>query len=135
MNTQAVVEDHDEVTEMIEFFQAGGYSMFMVLLFGVLALVAAAAFVRKPEERHVGMIRALSVATVFSVVAGFCANLAAVMSQVPQHPEWAHSPDVNLIVMTGIGESLAPGIMGFTMLALVWLVTAAGVRRLSAVAV
>jgi len=71
---------------------------------------------------------------VFAILSGVAANVATVMSKVPQNPEWAQSPDVHLIVMTGIGESLAPAVMGLTMLALAWVVTAAGVRRMAAVA-
>ena len=116
---------------MMEFFRAGGYSMFLVLLFGVLALGTAAFYAWRPQERYVGMVRALSAATVFAILSGIAANVAAVMSQVPANPEWAQSPDVHLIVMTGLGESCAPAIMGFTLLALAWLVTAAGVRRMA----
>ncbi len=115
---------------MMEFFAAGGWSMIVVLLFGALTLGGAAAFFRKPDQRRVGTIRGLSVATVFAVLCGICADLAAVFTKVPNNPEWAHSPDLPLIVMTGLGESLAPAILGFSLLSLAWLVTAVGVRRL-----
>lgn len=117
---------------MMEFFAAGGWPMIVVLLFGALTLVGAAAFFRKPEERHIGMIRGLSVATVFAVLCGVCADLAAVFTKVPNNPEWAQSPDLPLIVMTGLGEALTPAILGFSLLALAWMVTAVGVRRLGA---
>jgi hypothetical protein len=115
---------------MIEFFQAGGWSMFLILALGLLTLGAAAMFMRKPEARDVGMIRGFSVATVFAVLCGVATDLATVFTHVPNHPEWAHSPDMPLIVMTGLGESLTPAILGFSMLTLAWLVTAVGVRRL-----
>jgi uncharacterized membrane protein len=117
---------------MLEFFRAGGYSMVLVLLFGALTLVAAVVFIRKPKEQHVGTIRALSTATVFTVLGGFTSCLAAVFTKVPNRPEWAHSPDLPLIVMTGLGEALTPAILGFSLLSLAWLLTAAGVRRLGA---
>ena len=84
----------------------------------------------KPTDRHIGMIRSLSVATVFVVLAAIAADLAAVFTNVPGNPEWAQSPEMPLIVMIGLGEALAPAISGFTLLALSWLATAAGVRRL-----
>ena len=117
---------------MMEFFAAGGWPMIVVLLFGALTLVGAGAFFHKPEERHIGMIRGLSVATVFSVLCGVCADLATVFTKVPSTPEWAQSPDLPLIVMQGLGESLTPAILGFSLLSLAWLVTAVGVRRLGA---
>jgi putative copper export protein len=117
---------------MVQFFLAGGYSMVLVLLFAGLTLVAAVAFLRRPKEKDVATIRALSAATVFTVLGGVAACLAAVFTKVPGNPEWAHSPDLALIVMTGLGEALTPAILGFTLLSLVWLITAAGVRRLGA---
>ena len=117
---------------MLEFFLAGGYSMVLVLLFAALTLVAAIAFMRRPKEKDVGRIRALSAATVFTVLGGFSANLAAVFTKVPGNLEWAHSPDLALIVMTGLGEALTPAILGFTLLSITWLITAAGVGRLGA---
>ena len=115
---------------MIRFFKAGGAPMLVVLLLGLFTLAAAIAFMRKPQERHIGMIRGLSVATVFGVLGSMTANVAAVFSHVPANPKWSHSPDLPLIVMMGLGEALTPSILGFTMLSLAWLVTAVGVRRL-----
>ncbi len=106
--------------------------MFLVLGLGAVTLGSAAYFVRKPKEQHVGMIRGFSVATAFAVLGGMAANLAAVFTHVPNHPEWAQSPDMPLIVMTGLGEALTPAILGFSLLSLAWMVTAVGVRRLGA---
>ena len=117
---------------MIEFFQAGGWSMIPVLLFGLLALGAAVRAAMRPNERWLGIVRALSASTVFAVMTGLAADIAAVCSQVPARPEWAESPRVHLIVMQGIAESMAPAVMGFTLLALAWLVAAASVRRIGA---
>ena len=36
---------------------------------------------------------------------------------------------VLLIVMTGLGESMAPAILGFSMLTVAWILAAAGLRR------
>lgn len=115
---------------MAEFFQAGGVSMWFVTLFGLLTLGAAVYLTVRPHERHVGTIRALSGATTFVILMGLFLNLSAVMYNVSGRDEWAHSPDVHLIVMTGIGESLTTPVLGFGLLAVAWLVTAVGVRRL-----
>lgn len=115
---------------MLEFVKAGGVPGLFVLLMGFATLGTAVWFMAKPADRHIGMIRSLSVATVFVVLAAIAADLAAVFTKVPANPEWAHSPDLALIVMTGIGEALAPAVSGFALLALSWLATAAGVRRL-----
>jgi hypothetical protein len=115
---------------MIEFFQAGGFPMWIVLLLGLASLVSAGLFAFKPDERKVGFIRGLSNATVFSVLSGVTADFATVCHHVPNNPEWAKSPEIHLIVMMGIAESLTPAIMGFTMLSLVWMMVGIGHRRL-----
>lgn len=111
------------------FFQSGGVPMFFILAFGVLALGMAARFAWRPEARIRAVAEALARATLFSVGSGTFAALGAVFSQVPAHDEWAHSPDLPLIVMTGLGESMAPGILGFSLLSLTWLLLAVGARR------
>jgi hypothetical protein len=116
---------------MMSFMQAGGWSMWVVLLFGLITLVASGLFAFRPDERKIAFIRAMSLATSFSVLSGVTSDIAAVMTKVPEHPEWSKSPDLHLIVMTGIGESMAPAVLGFTMLSLVWMIAAVGVRRLA----
>ena len=106
--------------------------MWIVLLFGLVVLASAIRFAVGPDERRIGFIRAMSTATVFSVLSSVAADIGAVMHKVPNHPEWSKSPDLHLIVMIGIGESMAPAILGFTMLALAWMITAVGMRRLAA---
>lgn len=114
---------------MPDLIRAGGVPMLFIVAFGALALGAAARFAWRPDPRRVAAVRALSLATLASIGSGTCADLAAVASKVPANPAWAHGPDLPLIVMQGIGESMAPGIAGFTLLSLVGLVMAVGHRR------
>ncbi len=116
---------------MAEFMRAGGFVMWVVLLFGGVTLGASLLFAWRPDEGKIGFIKAMTVATVFSVLSAIAADFGAVMSKVPKHPEWSKSPEIHLIVMTGLGESTAPAILGFTILSLVWVVTAVGIRKLS----
>ncbi len=60
---------------------------------------------------------------------GFCSNLATVCLTVPEHPQWANDPKVGLIVLQGLGESLAPLVLGCGLLAAAWLLAAVGGRR------
>ncbi len=116
---------------MIEFFKAGGLPMWFILLFGLLSLLAAGAFAVRPDPRRVETVRSLSYATVFSIAAGIVADLATVGSKVPAHLEWSVSPKIHLIVMQGIAESLTPGVLGFSLLSLTWMLMAIGHRRLA----
>lgn len=115
---------------MLEFFRSGGWGMWFVLVFGGLSLAAALRFAVGPDPRRVDAVRDLTRATLFSIGAAIVSGFAAVGSHVPANPEWANSPKVHLIVMEGISESLAGGVLGFTMLSLTWMLMAIGHRRL-----
>lgn len=111
---------------MVEFMRAGGWSMWIVLLFGLGAMVAAGVFVFRRDLGKLALVRALTLATVFAIATGLCANLAAVMT----HAAGGEIPaPVHVIVMQGLAESLAPGVLGFTMLSISWLLVAVGTRR------
>lgn len=116
---------------MMDFFRAGGFGMWLVLALGIAALITAGLFARSPDERRMSMIRALTWATIFSAITAVASNLSMVFYTVPSKPEWAQSPDMPLIVMTGLAESLAPMILAGGFLTMVWLVAAVGMRRLS----
>jgi hypothetical protein len=110
---------------MVEFMKAGGFSMWFVLLFGLGALVTAALFAWRRDVGKQALVRALTLATLFAIASGLCANLAAVMTHAADHG----GPDVPFMVMQGLAESVAPGILGFTMLSISWLLVAVGSRR------
>jgi hypothetical protein len=116
---------------MIEFFREGGWGMWLVVALGGATLVTAALFAREPDERRITLLRSLTIASIFSIATAVFSNLATVMHTVPNRPEWAEGGRVHLVVMIGIGESLAPAILGGSFLTLAWLVAAVGVRRLA----
>lgn len=116
---------------MLDFIRAGGFPMLFVILLGLVALAAAAHFVWRPDARKVEVVRALEKAVLFASLSGLAVALAAVGYKVPSTPEWAKSPDMPLIVMTGIAESMSAPILGFTVLSLVALLMAIGHRRLA----
>lgn len=117
---------------MMEFMRHGGYSMWVVLLFGGIAMTSAVIFAFRPEESRLGFIRAMSTATVFATLSGLAANLAATFHTVTSTEEYHSYPDIALVPMVGISESLATPILGFTLLGIVWFILAIGLRRLSA---
>jgi hypothetical protein len=117
---------------MMDFMRAGGFAIWLVLLFGLITLGAAALFAWRPDERRLAFIRAMTWATLFQTIAATVMGFGAVGFKVPNTPAWAESPKVHLIVMEGIAESLTNSMLGFTVLAVAWLVTAIGIRRLAA---
>lgn len=120
-----------EVDVMVEFIRAGGFGIWIVLLFGIILLGSSARFVWKPNDGHVGFLRGMSTATVFSMGTAVSSNIAMVMWSVPKNDEWGKSPEMPLIVMTGIAESLTPAILGFAFLTLAWFMVAVGHRRMT----
>ena len=71
------------------------------------------------------LIRALTWATLLGIASGLCANVAAVMTYAANNAP----PDLHLVVMQGLAEAVAPGVLGFTMLSISWLLVAVGTRR------
>ncbi len=112
---------------MLGFMQEGGLSMWLILVLGILALWLGASFAARPAERKLNMLRPLSLATVFSVLGGIAADIGSVMKKVSTLPD---APNANApLYLRGIGESMVPAILGFTLLSLAWLLIAVGFRR------
>ncbi len=111
---------------MIEFFQAGGFSMWFILALGLVTCVSGVLYAKARTRPALVRLALFSVATFFAAVAGLASDLATVFMKVPAHPEWSKSPDLHLIVMTGIGESLTPVVLGSALLMIAWTIAAAG---------
>lgn len=114
---------------MMEFFQAGGFSMWAILALGIVTGVAGGLYAKSQTRQALMRLVLFSVATVFASIGGFASDLTAVFMKVPSHPEWSKSPDLHLIVMTGIGESLTTIVLGASLLMIAWTIAAAGLFR------
>lgn len=108
---------------------AGGAPMVLIVVFGLLGLVSAGRYAWAPVSARLGHVVALGIAVVFASLSGVAANLIAVSIHVPANPEWAQSPDLPLIVLAGVGEALAPVVLGFSIVSVQALFTAVGLRR------
>ena len=116
----------------MEWFRAGGFSMWFIAAFGALALLAAGAFARRPDPGLLSRIACLRSAVAWAVVTGVASDLAAVGHAVATNPEWSRSPDLPLIVLTGVAESLIPAVLGGAILSAASLLMAVGHGRLRA---
>ncbi len=112
---------------MLEFMRTGGLAMWIILALGLGCLGLASSYLWQPAERKLAMLRPLSLAMVFAILSGLCAGLAATTKYVSS--ELADLSQLPVIVLIGIGETLTNGILGFSLLMLVWLLTAIGMRR------
>jgi hypothetical protein len=114
---------------MADFLRAGGFSMWFVILFSGVTLIAAVIFAVRADLKKVAFIRGMTAATVFSILCGVLANLLAVARHVGADEQLAKSAELPMILIIGFGESITPAILGFAVLAVTWLIVAAGVRR------
>lgn len=114
---------------MLTVFQEGGFPMYFLLAFGVLALVLAALYARVPSRARLRQALALAFATGFTAITGTAAAIAQVGHQVfgylARHPETT----LPQALLLGLAEAMAPMILGFTLLSLVALILALGFYR------
>ncbi len=108
---------------------SAGIPVVFILIAGLCANAFALAFFRHGEPNLGDAARSMNKATAVATLAGVCASLGAVATKVPQNEEWANSPDVGLIVLSGIGEALVNGVMGFSLVAFAWFLIALAERR------
>lgn len=114
---------------MLTFFQEGGFPMFFLLAFGLSALVLATRYALVPGRARLRLTVGLSLATGFTTLTGAATAFSAVGHQAPAYV--ARHPGTTLpeVVLLGLGESMAPVILGFTMLSLVALIASVGLYR------
>lgn len=111
-----------------QFWQAGGFGMYMVTAFGLTLLLASLRFAVRPDERDVPFTRALTGATLAAIAMSVVSDLGAVCLSVPRlgpkedWPRW---------LLLGAFESLTPAMLGFGLVSLAWLAHAIGIRRLA----
>jgi hypothetical protein len=131
---------------MMTLFRNGGWSMYWVVAFGVVARGGAAQFAARPRASHEGFLKWMSRALVWAILTGICSDAATVlgvgsakmgeshlrMLEGTVVGELADADTRARILCEGLSESLSPGIVGFAFLAVVALLSAVGRRRLDA---
>jgi hypothetical protein len=123
---------------MMTLMENGGFPMWFIVAFGLVALGAAVYNAVRPERRRFELAKWMSKATLYSTFVGTFADLAAVFYNFTGHGRLP-APGVPLdnpvwpkVIFQGIAESTSPGIMGFTLLSLTALMLAVGVSRMPA---
>ena len=95
-----------------------------------VALVAfglAVAFVFRPTEQKLALMRPVSLAAIFATVSGLLGGWMAVLASTAATPD-GHLPAASLY--RGIAESLTVGFVSFGLLAAAWMLVAVrGIRR------
>lgn len=114
---------------MLTVFREGGFPMFFLLAFGLLTLAVAARYAFAPTSRGLRTTIGLGFATAFTTLTGTCADLAQVGHHAPDYQRAHPGTSFAEVLAQGMAESMAPGILGFTVLSLAALLVALGLHR------
>jgi hypothetical protein len=112
---------------MAEYFNEGGFGMYPTALFGLLLLLAAAAYAARPERRLGPLLAGLAAATLGAGSLGFVTGVVTTFQAVAR----VARDDQPLIAFVGVAESLHNLALGFGLLALAALVASGGALRLA----
>mgnify|MGYP001547354165 FL=1 len=116
---------------MANLVREGGFPVFFLLAFGLLAMAFAVRFAAAPTQRGLRTTLSLSVATLLTSINGVFAAFWAVGHQAPAYLKRHPESSLSEVVLLGFGESMSPGILGFTLLSLIALIVTLGVYRQS----
>ena len=109
----------------------GQIGVFAKLTMGVaiIAFGVAVAYVIRPTEQKLVLMRPVSLAAIFATFSGLLGGWIAVLASIPATTD-GHLPVASLY--RGIAESLTVGFVSFGLLAAAWmLVAVGGLRRLA----
>ena len=113
---------------MLDFFRAGGFNMFVLLVLGAVMIATAIRFARNADPHRLSILRALTWALTFASLTGFVAGLVATCKFVINDPDAAKEPLPYLLM--GFSESCSNLILGGAIAVITWTLVAVGVRRM-----
>jgi hypothetical protein len=119
---------------MMTLMRNGGFPMWFIVAFGLVALGGAVRYAFRPDDARLGFVKNMGAATLFSTLTGLFADIAALFTffagrggapamDLAKETQWP------VLLMNGLAEATSPGIMGFTLLSLTALMCAVGQSR------
>lgn len=110
---------------MLEMLSQASLVALLSLVIGVLPLGAGLAYVVRPTEQRLALMRPLSLASIFAGLSGSLTGAINVLALV-----WAREPPVDTRVLAiGAAEALVPLAVAFGSLTIAWLCAAVGLSR------
>jgi hypothetical protein len=113
----------------MEFTFSGIFHVLVLLVLSLVTLGLAVAFAFRPAAKKLGILKALTWATLFSVLAAVAAGVGATALHCAQVEQPVSERDLNTVFMSGMAETMVPPVFGFVVLALSWLMASVGLRR------
>jgi hypothetical protein len=114
------------VPNLVELFGALGVFAKLTMMVAAAAFALAVAYVFRPAEQTLVLMRPVSLAAIFATVSGLLGGWIAILGGI------AATPDGRLAmsrVYLGLAESLTVGFVCFGLLAAAWLLVAVGMLR------
>jgi hypothetical protein len=98
----------------------------LTLILGVIPLVMAVVYVARPTERHLALMRPLSLAGLFAAMTGGVLGFINVLRFL-----WTRelTAETYRVMAIGAAESLVSMFVGFASLSVAWLLVAVGMGR------
>jgi|KBSMisStaDraftv2_1062788.scaffolds.fasta_scaffold1239742_2 hypothetical protein len=112
---------------VLDMFRQMGVFALMTMVMAVVPLIMAVGYVVAPTERNLALMRPISLAAIFSTLAGVSSGGMAVLRSVARAP--VLDPPAWHAMAAGGAESLATVFVGFGCLTVAWLLVALGMRR------
>jgi hypothetical protein len=111
----------------MEILQNAGIFAKLTLAIDLVPLIMAVIYIVSPTERHLALMRPLSLAGLFAALAGGALGFLHVLRGIGVTPHLTEE-EYHRIAL-GASESLAPMFFGFACLSVAWLLVAAGMSR------
>ena len=110
---------------MLDMLSQASLVALLSLVIGVLPLGAGLAYVVRPTEQRLALMRPLSLASIFAGLSGSLVGAINVLALM-----WTREPQVDTRVLAvGAAEALVPLCVAFGSLTMAWLCAAVGLRR------
>jgi hypothetical protein len=113
--------------DLLELLRQAGILALLSLAIDFVPLVMAVAYVVRPSERRLALMRPLSLAGLFAALTGGVVGFLHVLAGIARDSEpFAESYRQ---VAAGASEALVPAFVGFGCLTFAWLLVAVGMSR------
>ena len=97
------------------------------MVVGLVPLAVAVAYMVRPSERLLALMRPLSLATIFAALTTLLSGLAGLFRTLPK-AQTASGYDIGWI-SHGLSETVTPMFVAFSFLTAAWLCVAVGMKR------
>ncbi len=99
------------------------------ILLCLITLGIAISFAVRPTDRKLQILRPMTWATLFSILAACGGGLGITTLHASMEDAAGGQRDIFRLIMNGVAEALVPAVYGFVVLSLSWLLVSVGLRR------